>query len=228
MIARARSARRALIEMVYPRRCAECGRRGTWVCAECAAAVSLLAPPWCQRCGAPVVPGDCRCRVLPPAIDCLRSAAPYEGWVRRAIIAVKFEDERDRAESLGPLLNRLLPELEPIAALIPVPLHPSRQRERGFNQSELLVRLAAGNRTPVRSDLLVRTRPTRHQVGLGADDRRANVHGAFAVPPGIELTGQRLVLIDDVLTTGATLGNCAEALKAAGALFVAAVTVARE
>ncbi|MGH2562396.1 MAG: ComF family protein [Thermomicrobiales bacterium] len=141
---------------------------------------------------------------------------------------MKFEGERARAESLGPLLAGLLVGMQPIDGLVPVPLHPKRMRERGFNQSALLASIAVPAGVPVATDLLVRTRPTRHQIGLGADQRRENVHGAFAVELGHDIGGQRLVLVDDVMTTAATLGNCADALKAAGAAFVAAVTVARE
>lgn len=230
MIARLRPAGRLLVEVVFPRRCAGCGRRGSWVCSDCESTLPVLTPPWCVRCGtSPLGPG-CRCHELPPSLDKARSASPYDGWVRRAVIMMKFEGERARAESLGPLLARLVDEMRPIDSLVPVPLHPHRKRERGFNQSEALAVCVTGegNRIPVVTDLLVRTRPTRHQVGLGADERRANVHGAFAVRPARDLAGQRLVLVDDVLTTGATLGNCADALKAAGAAFVAAVTVARE
>jgi ComF family protein len=148
--------------------------------------------------------------------------------VRRAIIAMKFEDDRARVGSLGPLLTPTLSSMQPLDGVVPVPLHPQRRRERGFNQSEALARIAAVDIAPVSGDLLVRTRPTRHQVGLGADERRANVYGAFAVRAGHEVVGCRFALIDDVLTTGATIGNCAEALKAAGACFVGAITVARE
>jgi ComF family protein len=148
--------------------------------------------------------------------------------VRQGIIALKFHDETARAAHLGRHLRPFLAEFGAIDGLVPVPLHPRRLRERGFNQALLLARHAAPGQIAVRDDLLTRIRATPHQVGLGAEQRRANVHGAFAVPTGLDLTGLNLVLIDDVLTTGSTLGNCAEALMTAGATSVGALTLARE
>jgi ComF family protein len=170
----------------------------------------------------------CRCAELPPVLSRLRSALPYEGWARQSIISLKFHDEAARAEHLGRHLSPALAEFGAIDGLVPVPLHPRRLRERGFNQALLLARHAAAGQVAVRDDLLVRIRPTPHQVGLGAEQRGANVHGAFAVPPGLDLTEMNLVLIDDVLTTGSTLGACAEALTVAGAASVGALTLARE
>jgi ComF family protein len=158
----------------------------------------------------------------------IRSAAPYDGWVRAAILALKYEGQWARAGSLGSLMTPLLAEFGPVDALVPVPLYPDRRRERGFNQAEELARHAAAGGVPIAAGLLVRLRPTPRQVGLGAADRRANVDGAFAVDPGADVRGLRLVLVDDVLTTGATLGNCARALHDGGAGFVGALTVARE
>jgi ComF family protein len=148
--------------------------------------------------------------------------------VRQSIIALKFHDETARAAHLGRHLSPFLTEFGAIDGLVPVPLHPRRLRERGFNQALLLARHAAAGQVAVRDDLLARIRATPHQVGLDAEQRRANVHGAFAVPSGRDLIGMNLVLVDDVLTTGSTLGNCAEALAHAGAASVSALTLARE
>jgi ComF family protein len=158
----------------------------------------------------------------------VRSAATDEGWLRAAIRSFKYAGESARAEHLGALLVPLLADLSPFDALVPVPLHSKRERQRGFNQARLLARHAgAGLAIPV-ADALVRTRWTGQQVGLSADARRANVRGAFAVRPGQVVEGTRFVLIDDVLTTGSTLANCAESLLAAGASWVGAATLARE
>lgn len=224
----AASVRDELAGIVYPPRCAGCGRRGFWLCAACEATAPPFQPPWCPRCGAVATRSACRCAELPLVLTRLRSALPYDGWVRQGIISLKFHDETARAEHLGRHLTPLLAEFGTIDGLVPVPLHPRRLRERGFNQALLLAGQAAAGQVAIRDDLLVRIRPTPHQVGLGAEQRRANVHGAFAVPPGLDLTGMRLVLIDDVLTTGSTLGNCAEALAIAGAASVGALTLARE
>lgn len=220
--------RNGLADIVYPRRCGGCGLRGTWLCNDCDSALPRYAAPWCSRCGVPTNVAACRCDRLPVSLDRVRTVASYDGWLRSAIVSFKFHDEQDRAGHLGAMLSPLLDDLAPIDAVVPVPLHPRRERERGFNQALLLARYATNERFPLREDILVRSRPTRHQVGLGADERRANVHEAFAVLPGVSLQSLRLVLVDDVLTTGSTLGNCADALRAAGARSVSAVTLAGE
>ena len=218
----------ALVDALYPKRCAGCERRGEWVCAGCEPTVPGFAPPWCLRCGAPPGLAYCRCDELPLALGAVRSAAPYDGWLRRAIIAYKYEGESGRADHLGAMLEPAVAALLPADALVPVPLHPRRQRERGFNQSALLARRAgAALGVPV-VEVLLRTRLTHQQARLGAVERWANVAGAFAIAPGQDVRGRRLMLVDDVLTTGATLGACAEALIAGGAVSVSAATLARE
>ncbi|MDP9363578.1 MAG: double zinc ribbon domain-containing protein, partial [Chloroflexota bacterium] len=132
----------ALVEVVYPRRCAGCGRRGMWVCADCDRALPRLAPPWCERCGVPGGAAACRCATLPPALGMVRSAAPFDGWLRRAVHAFKYQDERARADHLGDLLVEVVAGLGPVDGLVPVPLHPARQRRRGYNQSALLAQRA--------------------------------------------------------------------------------------
>jgi competence protein ComFC len=119
----------------------------------------------------------------------------------------------------------LLPQID---ALVPVPLHLSRLRQRGFNQSLLLAQEAGGLLGVEVKEALVRTRRTDAQVNLGAEERKANVAGAFAVQPKIPIAGLSVVLIDDVVTTGSTLSACAEALVAAGAASVMATSLARE
>jgi ComF family protein len=158
----------------------------------------------------------------------VRSAAPDEGWLKAAIRSFKYQGESARAEHLGQLLVPILADLPAFDALVPVPLHASRERRRGYNQARLLAGVA-GSQIPIPIvDALVRTRPTPQQVGLDAAARRANVQGAFAARRGVAIRGARYVLVDDVFTTGSTLGNCADTLIAAGAAWVGAVTLARE
>lgn len=209
-----RRARAALLDLLFPPRCAGCGQRGTWLCAPCLAAVPPL--------GAPLHRGDTR------ALDWLGAAHVHTGAIRRAIHRFKYERERARAAHLGALLLPLLRHLPPEVAprLIPVPLAAPRQRERGYNQSEVLARVVATASGLAIAPGLVRTRPTRPQVGLDRPARRANVRDAFAwhapTPPAAQL-----LLIDDVLTTGATADECAAVLKAAGARWVGLITIAR-
>ncbi len=222
------SARSTLVEVVYPRRCAGCGRRGTWVCDACDAALLRFDAPWCDRCGVPVAIGPCRCADLSPSIDAVRAAAPFEGWLREAIIGFKYREEWSRAEHLAAVLLPALHGCGGFDALVPVPLHPGRLRQRGFNQSALLAHHAgAALGIPVR-EVLERLRATPQQVRLDAAQRRANVAGAFAVARAVDLNGQRLALVDDVITTGSTLAACAAALRSSGARHVCAATLARE
>lgn len=221
-------ARATLVDVVYPRRCAGCARRGRWLCEACDAALPRFAPPWCDRCGVPASVAPCRCADLPPAIAAVRSVAWFEGWLREAIIGFKYQGEWSRAEHLAAALLPALHDAGTVDAIVPVPLHPSRMRLRGYNQSELLARHAgAALRIPVQ-EVLVRRVATLQQVRLSADQRRHNVAGAFMLPDHIDIAGQRLVLIDDVVTTGSTLASCASVLRQGGAREVWAAALARE
>jgi ComF family protein len=218
----------AVVETLYPRRCAGCGRRGEWVCRDCDAALPRFARPWCERCGAPPVQVACRCAELALELAVVRSVASDDGWLRAAVRSFKYSGETARADHLGTLLLPLVTDLPPFDALVPVPLHSRRERKRGYNQARLLARVAGRSAGVPVEEVLLRIRPTDQQVGLDAQSRRANVRGAFATGDGAEIAGRRFVLVDDVLTTGSTLGSCAETLVAGGAAWVGAVTLARE
>ncbi|MEA2597985.1 MAG: hypothetical protein QOF01_4454 [Thermomicrobiales bacterium] len=223
-----RAGGEAIVETLYPRRCAGCGRRGEWVCRDCDAALGRFARPWCERCGAPPAQAACRCEDLPAGLAVVRSAATDDGWLRAAIRSFKYAGESARAVHLAGMLLPVLGDLPPFDALVPVPLHTKRERRRGYNQARLLANVAGRAATIPVGEMLVRSRPTDQQVGLDAEARRANVRGAFAIREGETVAGGRFVLVDDVLTTGSTLGNCADTLVAGGATWVGAVTLARE
>jgi ComF family protein len=158
----------------------------------------------------------------------LRSLAPHVAPWREAVQALKYEGLRVLAEPLSAEMarygERMLPRPQ---VIVPVPLHTDRQRERGYNQSALLAQ-GLGWRwgVPVVEEALLRTRSTRAQVGLSGEERRENVRGAFAGPT-TALRDQRVLLVDDVCTTGATLEECAHALREAGAATVWALTLTR-
>ncbi|MBB6096764.1 ComF family protein [Deinobacterium chartae] len=154
----------------------------------------------------------------------LVTLGPYERGLRRASQALKYAGSRELAVAFAGPLAAAVPKSWQAQAVCAVPLHPSRQRQRGYNQSELLGRALAARLALPYLPLLVRTRATRQQARLRADQRAANVRDAFvcrATPP------ERVILTDDVLTTGSTLLACARALRAAGAREVFFVTVAR-
>jgi len=169
-----------------------------------------------------------QCTSNPLHIDGIRSVALFEGTVREAIHRLKYDYVRELAVPLGEMLSRFW-EQTPLAGdvLVPVPLHARRLKERGYNQATLLAqRLGQATGIPVDDRALHRDRYTSSQTGLTAQQRRRNVDAAFSCR-GTGIAGKRVVLIDDVCTTGATLEACGEAMRDAHAKSVWALTVAR-
>jgi ComF family protein len=228
----------ALVSVALAPQCAACGRvldtpsRGA-VCTDCWSAIVSFLPPLCRRCGDPlpswrtisVESETCaRCRRVPSALSACRAIGPYEGSLRTILHALKYRGRRSLATPLGRLIKQHGERiLENADVVVPVPLHWRRQWRRGFNQAE---EMAAGLGLPV-AHVLRRTRATASQADLPAARRHANVHGAFSLRRRVCVSGLRLVLVDDVCTTGATLEACARVLRNAGAADVGAVTAAR-
>lgn len=219
----------AFLGLFFPPRCAACGQAGAWLCPTCMQQVEWLTPPLCYHCGEPLQRGLCprRHRHL-PALDGLRSAAWHTGPLRPAVHRLKYQGQRVLARPLAELLLATWQQIQPPADLLmAVPLHPRRERERGYNQAALLAQeLGQSLELPVDARSLRRVRHTPPQVGLRAEERLTNVEGAFAYH-GPPLQGQAVCLIDDLCTTGATLQACAAPLRAAGAGSIWAFTVAR-
>jgi len=236
----------AALDLVFPALCPVCeatlgaGRRDP-LCGSCWSAITRLGAPTCSVCGAappalapvdapsPRVAETCAtCATSPPTYDYARTAAVYGGELRDALHAFKFAGRRALAGPLGDLAAEQCAASLPdgIDALIPVPLARERERERGFNQAALLARrIGRWLEVPTRPGWLARTRSTRPQSDLSAAERRANVRGAFRASEHV--AGRHLLLVDDILTTGATLDACARALRLAGARRVGVLTVAR-
>jgi len=227
----------AIADLLFPPRCVGCHGLGAWLCGRCLATVEAIRPPVCDGCGWPLpqpvaaTAALCpRCHSSPFQLDGLRAFGFHSHTLRTAIHEFKYEGLYSLAAPLGQAMSQAWPELAPnlpIDVIVPVPLHASRERERGYDQAALLAgEVGRGLGCPVVTGCLIRTRRTRPQVGLDAAQRQANVADAFACAPG-RLSGRQVLLIDDVCTTGATLEAAAAALRGAGARAVRAYTLAR-
>ena len=226
-----------VLDALYPPRCAACAQVGyKYWCADCLSRISYIAPPVCAKCGTPIDPeGFCpSCPVHPLLPEAVRAAAHYEGAVKEAIHRLKYAAKPAVAPALAQLLiqawhSALSEPLRAAQGVIPIPIHRERERERGFNQSVLLARHfchAVG--LPLWDDVLVRAVYRQPQVGLNAAQRAQNVKDAFRVVRSEEVAGKRVLLMDDVWTTGSTLNEAARALLQVGAAHVFALTVAHE
>ncbi len=218
------------LNLLFPPRCAGCGRPGTIWCPSCQLDLVELRPPLCRSCGAELTRRDAPCSdclSLPAGLE-VRSAARYEGPLVRALIQLKYRPDRRLAILFAGWLAAALPTHAWRADLVAaVPLGLEREQVRGYNQAALLARaLSQRLKLNYAPDALIRIRETRSQVGLQPELRRANVEAAFQARERI-VAGQRILLIDDLYTTGATLSACARALQAAGAGGVYGLTVAR-
>lgn len=214
-------------ETLYPKVCPGCGHRGTWLCERCESNVLRLDIRICVRCGSPNLRRCMSCKELDPLIEKARSSYPYTDWVAEAIRRFKYDAEYARGEDLGERLAQTLRQFDRIDVLVPVPLHISKFHSRGYNQSQLLAERASTILDIPVQPLLRRTRATVSQVSLQESDRRRNVDNAFEIDPAWVPSPDRVyVLIDDVRTTGATLGACAQALSVKGNPTILAATLA--
>ena len=228
---------RKTLDTVYPAHCPGCGA-GTadqgMLCGACWQQVPFISRPFCERLGTPFsfdIGGPLlspSAIAEPPVFDRARAVALHDGHARAFVHRLKFSDRLDLAGPMGRMMAAAGHEvLEAADGLVPVPLHWTRALWRRFNQSALLAEEIAGiSRVGVLHDVLRRRKRTTQQVGLSRAERIANLQGAFVVPPeALALVdGRRLVLVDDVHTTGATLNACARVLRRAGATQVDVIT----
>lgn len=231
------------IDLLLPRVCASCKKplqtpdRSQHVCRDCWSRIKKHRPPFCPGCGRSLeqdtLAADAcsRCAQTSGQIDRAWSPCEYEGVIQTLIHEFKYKHK----EYLAPLLARLMADclteravaLSGIDVIVPIPLHPAKLREREFNQSETLARLIAAQlEIPLVPGILVRKRNTRTQTELTPRQRVENLREAFGVTAPAGINGKTLLLVDDVLTTGATVSEAARALKKAGAAAVFALTIA--
>jgi ComF family protein len=236
---------RYLLNFFYPPRCAVCGtglpiETSRRVCGPCRQSVEPIRAPLCDSCGIPLDGADevalCRhCTIAPPAFDSARAITRYRAGVDgpSAIASLLRRHKYGLDQSLGRALAEYLDAALPLDAdgydvVVPVPLHRARLRWRGFNQAALLGAALAGRlQCPLDVAALTRTRPTPPQTARDRAERTRNVRGAFTVRRPGRVAGLRVLLVDDVMTTGATVDECARVLRAAGALRIDVLTLAR-
>ena len=220
------------LNLLFPQWCVGCGKEGDFICSSCRRSLPRIMPPLCPRCGRPQSSG-----ILCPAcvswqaeIDGIRSPFRFDGVMRQAIHQLKYRNLRALAVPLAKLLQDYLTTSHvPGEALVPVPLHQKRLRQRGYNQSRLLAQeLGKLINLPVVDDCLIRLRHAPPQARTSTvEERRSNVADAFTCR-NHRLRDKQVLLVDDVSTSGATLDACAAALKAAGASSVWGLALARE
>ncbi len=231
---RSRRITQQCLDLLFPPRCVGCRKSGHVLCKGCLQAIPLLLPPFCQHCGSPsAANGMCQsCRYHPPRLHGLRAASIYQEPLRSYIHALKYDGKTRLAEPLGHLLAQAYTRHGFQAdVIIPIPLHPERQKQRGYNHAELLAETCAPLvGIPVYNNIVRRQRATPAQVGLNASQRYQNMAAAFQCAAAFTtgaLSGRRILIIDDVCTTGAKLEACAAPLYAAGATAVWGLVLAR-
>jgi competence protein ComFC len=230
----------AAASLLYPPVCTNCGgniRAGEYLCDQCQAKAIRIVAPFCQKCSEPFegaitssfTCANCAHRVI--YFDAAVAAYRGRGIVREIIHAFKYGHQVHLRHLVARWLCAALDDErlrgQEFDVMIPVPLHPARQRERGFNQASLLAELLSKRISIPSKPLLERIRYTTTQTALDRAERMENLHNAFRLRKNTDVRGLRVLLIDDVLTTGSTLSECARILKRAGAISVHAATAAR-
>jgi ComF family protein len=228
------------LDVLYPPRCLICGREEAEpFCAGCLDEIVPLNAPYCDRCGVPVAPGSLVCEHCEegpePTFAWSQAVGQYTGVLRTAIHRLKYESKGALAAPLGEILARSMQTVSPLQpqtgnfdCIVPVPLHPSKFRLRGFNQAERIARvLAARINVPLDTHGLLRVRKGRTQTALHRQERQQNIERVFDTKTPLYFDGKSVLLIDDVLTTMSTVNECSRVMCNAGAKRVAVLALAR-
>jgi ComF family protein len=228
----------AVKDLLFPPTCLGCARRlatsrPPLFCADCLAEVIYLGSPCCTCCGTPFPIGTDHlcgtCLVQAPAFDCARSLLLYQPPVATLLRTLKFGGQLTGLSTLAALVTRspFLEHFTPPDYIVPVPLHRNRLRQRGFNQARIIACSCLPHwQDRVKTDLLLRDRPTVPQTQLSGEHRRSNLKKAFTPAPGVQLTEKRILLVDDIFTTGSTVNECSRTLRRAGAARIEVFTLA--
>lgn len=223
-------AKAALVDLLFPPRCAGCGRLGTHWCEDCQHAVVRITEPICEHCGFPLAKDqECpSCAMHKFAFTQARAYARYETGLRHAILKLKHRQNKALGEALGKYLAQLFEELDwQIDFMVAIPLAKMRTKFRGYNQIELLaVPLSKAIDIPIQRTCLLRKQETKPQMDLLPAERWSNVQDAFAAD-ALLANGKRVLVVDDIITTGATMHAAALALSQAGADEVFALALAQ-
>lgn len=233
-------AAHGVIDLFFPDSCIFCQKRiigygRARLCDGCAATMIPLSPPLCRCCGMPVGGGvDYKvlcgsCLKDSPPYTRARSFYPYDDKMQRLVTALKFGKDQTVASAIEKLLSRCRIEvLAPSTFVVPVPLHKTKLRQRGFNQAALIARLIFCRQQPlIVQNLLEKKRETVAQASLRADERKKSLKNVFSLTGKHQIAGKNICLVDDVFTTGTTVAECSRTLLAGGAASVSVVTLAR-
>jgi ComF family protein len=214
------------LNLLFPIRCVNCNALGVRICPGCLPSIQWVEPPFCNRCGLPGPVIDNHTCIDIHLLRHIRSAAIYSGPIRKALHALKYRQDRSLAGLLvKESLSHWPVEDWKVNFLLPVPMGSRRFRERGYNQAELIAdAVSESTGIPKKLGILTRIRDTKSQVGLSQRERQLNLEAAFLSHSVHNLS---ILLVDDVCTTGSTLVACSQALRAAGASAVYAITIAR-
>ncbi|MFH1380107.1 MAG: ComF family protein [bacterium] len=227
--------------MVYPKRCISCGSplphdNTQYACVTCWNSIERIGENSCAGCSAPLAyqADSCpACQRRPVSYGRLYAAALYRGLMRRYLHRIKFSNKKYIMQALAHLCItrcRQIPHMHTYDAVIPVPLHPARMRERGFNQAEILGKFIADEFSiPLITGLLVRVRNTNPQFNLTLEKRKQNIQNAFNVTKQAAMSKyKKIILVDDICTTGSTLSEAARALKSAGSKKITCFVLAKD
>ncbi len=219
----------SLVDFIFPKKCVGCGKFGEYFCSKCFSKIEYVENPVCPVCQRQAVGGrthpKCQTRY---SLDGLVVACRYRNPVKVAIQKVKYRWVYDIEKVLVDLLATQIYKfaIPQKVILVPVPLHKKRKNWRGFNQAEILAKDLSKKFKVNYSEILIRSRETKTQVGLKRDERKENVRGAFELRRGADVSGRNVILVDDVYTSGATMAECAKVLKKSGAKSVWGMAVA--